>query len=113
MKFLMFLANLLINVQPYAKTLAPFIAGFALFAALQSEQKQGFWLRLGLLSLVICLGTWGAFNWVVQPSFVGQVDQFPIFDLILSSFFCAAGAAVYFCWQGGAALVGRASTSHD
>ena len=98
MKFLIFLANTLILIQPYAKTLAPFVAGFALLAASQSEQKQGFWLRLGLLSLFVCLGTWGAFNWVVQQSFAGQVDKFPTFDLLLAVIYSAAGAAVYFCW---------------
>lgn len=98
MKFLIFLANLLIDIQPYAKTLAPFLAGFALFAAMQSEEKQGFWLKIGLLSLFICIGTWGAFNWIVQPSFIGQVDQFPTFDLLLAAIFAAGGAAVYFVW---------------
>ena len=98
MKFLIFLANTLILIQPYAKTLAPFLAGYALFAATQSEQKQGFWLRLGLLSLFVCLGTWAAFNWIVQQSFAGQVDAFPNFDLLLAAIFAAAGAAVYFVW---------------
>lgn len=98
MKFLIVLANTLILIQPYAKTLTPFVSGFALFAASQSEEKQGFWLRLGLLSFFICVGTWAAFNWIVQPSFIGQVDTFPNFDLFLSSIFAAAGAAVYFVW---------------
>lgn len=98
MKLLIFLANTLILIQPYAKMLAPFLAGYALFAATQSEKKQGFWLNLGLLSLFICLGTWVAFNFLIQPSFIGQVDQFPAFDLIMSTIFAAFGAAVYFAW---------------
>ena len=98
MKFLIFLANTLILIQPYVKTLAPFVAGFALFAATQSEQKQGFWLRLGLLSLFVCLGTYASFNFLVQPKFAGQVNPFPFGDLLTSSLFCLGGLAVFFVW---------------
>lgn len=98
MKFLILIANALIYLQPYTKTLAPFLAGFALFASFESEEKQGFWLRLGLFSLFICLGTYGVFNWIIQPNFAGQVGPFPTYDLFLSSMFFLGGLAVFFVW---------------
>lgn len=98
MKFLIFFGNTLIYMQPYAKTLAPFLAGFALFAALQSEQRQGAWLRLGLFSLFVCVGSWFTFNLLVQPSFAGQVAAFPKNDLLLSLLFFGGGLASYLIW---------------
>ena len=98
MKFLIFLANTLILIQPYAKTLVPFFAGFALFAAAESEENKGFWFQLGLFSLFICLGVWGAFNWVVQPSFAGQVSPFPTSDLMISALCFLGGLAAFFGW---------------
>ena len=55
-------------------------------------------MRLGLLSLFICLGTWGAFNYLVQPNFSGQVAPLPAYDLFLSSLFFAGGLVSYFIW---------------
>lgn len=98
MNLLIWLGNTLILIQPFAKTLAPFLAGFALFAATQSEQKQGIWLRLGLLSLFISVGTFCAFNGLIQPKFAGQVPAFPKYDLFLSALFFAGGLASYFVW---------------
>lgn len=98
MKLLIFLGNTLILIQPWAKALAPFIAGFAIFAANQSDKAKEIWLRLGLVSFFICVGTWCAFNFLVQPKFAGQVDAFPKFDLLLSTLFFIGGLATYFVW---------------
>lgn len=98
MKLLIFLGNTLILIQPWAKTLAPFIAGFALFAASQTDKTKGIWLHLGLLCSFICIGTWGAFNYLVQPKFSGQVDPFPGYDMFLSSLFLVGGLSTYFLW---------------
>ena len=98
MNLLMQLGNLLISIQPWANTLAPFLAGFALFAASQSEQKQGFWLRFGLFSAFVSIGTWAVFNYLVQPTFAGQVAPFPLYDLFLASLFFLLGLSAYFMW---------------
>lgn len=98
MNLLIWLGNTLILIQPYAKTLAPFLAGVALFVASQADKTKGFWVRLGLLSLFICSGTWAAFNYLVQPNFSGQVAPFPAYDLFLSSLFFAGGLVTYFIW---------------
>lgn len=98
MKLLIFLGNTLIFIQPWAKTLAPFVAGFALFAASQTDKSKGVWLHLGLLFSFICIGTWGAFNYLVQPKFSGQIDPFPSYDLFLSSLFLLGGLSAYFLW---------------
>ncbi len=98
MKLLIFLGNTLILIQPWAKTLAPFVAGFALFAASQADKTKAIWLRLGLISLFICIGTWAAFNYMVQPKFSGEVDPFPGYDLFLSGLFLVGGLSAYFLW---------------
>jgi len=98
MELLIFAGNSLLKLQPYAKTLAPLLAGVALFHAAQTGKTTGLWLRLGLLNLFICLGSWAAFNYIVQPSFAGQVAPFPAFDLVISSLFFSAGLAAYLIW---------------
>jgi type IV secretory pathway TraG/TraD family ATPase VirD4 len=98
MDLLIFVGNFLLEVQPYSKTLAPFLAGAALFCAAQSKKTKGFWLRIGLLAVFVSVGNWIAFNYVVQPQFAGQVAPFPIYDVFVAVLFFAAGAATYFVW---------------
>lgn len=98
MNLLFSICNLLLNSQPYIKLIAPFLAGVALFHATQTEKTTGLWLRLGLLLTFIFLGTFFAFNYLVQPTFKSQVSPFPISDLYISLLFFTAGLASYFVW---------------
>ncbi len=98
MKFLVFLGNTLIFIQPWAKYFAPFIAGFALFAANQAEKSKELWLRIGLLAIFLCVVNWGAFNVLIQPKLAGYMDAFPVSDLVISFLIFLLGLSAYFAW---------------